>query len=159
MGPLAEYNQTSISYNKHSNKDRVVWADERRIPLASEGADEDDLVNKMHVDNIMIHHQVDSSQLKSSIAAARKMAFGPKYTGEGKLDFYSQNQFPDPESFKDDNNDLEMDPQPHHERVEQIQRAKFVPVANTRSNDLNTVNKRPLSTKQAKKPSYQKPMI
>lgn len=155
MGPLAEYDQTSINSYKPPNHERIVWADERRLPLALEGADEDDLVNKTHVRNVMIHHEVDSAQLRSSISSAKKISFGPKYKGDGKLDFYSQNQFPENEQRYEEFKDAEIERQGPPGHIEQIQRAKFVPVANTRPNDLNTVNKKPLNTKQAKKPSYQ----
>lgn len=159
MGPLAEYEQNLISYNKPIIRERIIWADERRIPLASEGADEDDLINKFHVDNITVHHKVNSSQLRSAIASAKKIAFGPKYNDEGKLDFYSQNQFIENESHKEDISDFENEAQYQQNQVEQIQRAKFVPVANTRSNDLNSFNKRSLNTKQSKKSSNKKPVI
>ena len=160
MGPLAEYDHNSMHYkNKSKIRERIVWADEKRIPLASEGADEDDLINKIRVDAIIIHHQVDSAQLRPSIMPIRKMAFGPKYTGEGKLDFYSQNKIPEPETYKEDFNDFERSARIQNPQSTQINRAKFVPVTNTKSNDLNCVSKRISSTKQSKKPGYQKPMI
>jgi hypothetical protein len=89
------------------------------------------------------------------------MAFGPKYTGEGKLDFYSQNQFQDHENNKVEDNDFEMEAHQQQQpgKVDHIQRAKFVPVTNTNPNDLNSYHKKSLNTKQEKKPGHQKPQL
>lgn len=132
MGPLAEYNQNSFIYSKGiGRKDKISWADMKRQPLAIEGAEEDDLINKFNVQNVIIHHHYDSSQLKSSLATSKRIAFGPKYTGEGKLDFYSQNNAQN-EDRKEDMSEYDMDSSLRTSGVEQIQRAKFVPVTNTR---------------------------
>lgn len=132
MGPLAEYNLSSINYSKGiGSKDRICWADMRRQPLAVEGAEEDDLINKYNIESVIIHHHYDSSQLKSSLATSKRIAFGPKYTGEGKLDFYSHNN-PSNENRKEDLSEFDMDSSLRTSGVEQIQRAKFVPITNTR---------------------------
>jgi len=158
MGPLAEYNQSSITYsNKSIPKQRVIWADERRMPLIQEEIDEYDFNNKVKMEAITIHHQVDSTHIKSAMSTT-KIAFGPKYTGEGKLDFYSQNDFGSHEARKEEGSDFDMDICAHTAEIEHIQRAKFIPVTNTRSNDLNSFNKRSINSK-IKKPIYNKPEI
>lgn len=148
MGPLAEYSQSSITYsNKSIPKQRVIWADERRMPLVQEEIDEYDYSNKAKVPAVIIHHQVDSTNIKSAMSSSR-ISFGPKYTGEGKLDFYWQNEFSNHEVRKEEGSDFDMDIGAHTAEVEYIQRAKFVPVSNTRSNDLNSFNKQTMNQRQ-----------
>lgn len=112
---------------------KIVWADEQRIPLAQEEADEYDLINKVNVEDIIIHHHIESSQLKSVLTPNKqKIPFGPKYTGEGKLDFYSQNNPPQPESRKEDMNEFEGDISIQSNGMNPAHRAKFVPVSHTK---------------------------
>ena len=47
MGPLVDYTQNHVAKSK--GRPRIFWADEKRIPLAQEGADELDLVNQKQV--------------------------------------------------------------------------------------------------------------
>ena len=96
--------------------------------------DENDLINKITVDPIIIHHQYHHTQLKSSISSSGKsLPFGPKYTGEGKLDFYAQdNPRKSKEDWKEDPNSYEPDLSSKNDKPGAPQRAKFVPVANTR---------------------------
>ena len=51
-----------------------------------------DLINKVSVGPVVVHHQYHASQLKSSFSSSKDLPFGPKYTGEGKIDFYEQNK-------------------------------------------------------------------
>lgn len=98
MGPLVDYNNNQYNQmSKHKKREKIVWADHKRLPLVYEEADEFDLINKINVDPILIHHHVLSSQLKSSFQRNKKLPFGPKYAGEGRVDFYSQNQQPQTE--------------------------------------------------------------
>lgn len=133
MGPLVDYNQHPMSYqNKSKVRQRIIWADEKRIPLAQEDADENDLINQIHVQEVIIHRHVDSSQLKPSIFTNKRLPFGPKYTGEGKLDFYSQNEAPQNETRKEDLSDFEGDIMAQPSELDTSHRAKYVPVKNTR---------------------------
>lgn len=110
MGPLAEYNaKQNAATKKRKIKTKICWADEKRIPLAQEGRDEDDLVNKFHVDQVIIHHQVEQSHLKSSMKGNGTPAFGPKYTGEGQIDFYRQSDVSGTDLKKEDVSDLDPD--------------------------------------------------
>lgn len=132
MGPLVDYSNNNKLSNKSRVRERLVWADEKRIPLAQEEADEYDLINKINVDPIIIHHHIDSTQLKSSLAITKRVPFGPKYTGEGKLDFYSQNEPSTNEMRKEDINELDADVCIQSTRMQVSQKAKFIPVSNTR---------------------------
>lgn len=157
MGPLVEYNHHNMGYaNKPKIRGKLVWADEKRIPLFYEGDDEFDLINRVNIESIVIHHHVHSSQLKSVLSTSKKVPFGPKYTGEGKLDFYSQNdQRQMNEERKEVNNyEPDMVTQPPQ------QRAKFVPVSNTRCNDLNSYNRNQTKIENnIVQPSYQRQVL
>jgi hypothetical protein len=158
MGPLVEYNHNGYP-NKSKLRGKLVWADEKRIPLTHEGPEEFDLINKINVESVVIHHHVESSQLKSSLSTSKRVPFGPKYTGEGKVDFYNQNdQRQTNEEMKETSSyESDMVAQPP-------QRAKFVPVSNTRCNDLNSYNKNQPPRNQNKtesnmQPSYQRQVL
>lgn len=73
MGPIDEYDQNIPHYNKKQNfKERIVWADEKGFALAQEEWDE-------------------YIAPKPAPKQNKRVPFGPKYTGEGKLDFYMPN--------------------------------------------------------------------
>jgi hypothetical protein len=158
MGPLVEYNHSGYP-NKSKLRGKLVWADEKRIPLTHEGAEEFDLINKINVESVVIHHHIESSQLKSALATSKRVPFGPKYTGEGKVDFYNQNdQRQTNEEMKETSSyESDMVAQPP-------QRAKFVPVSSTRCNDLNSYNRNQPPRNQTKtesnvQPSYQRQVL
>lgn len=133
MGPFVDYNQRDISYNKPKVRGRLVWADEKRIPLAQEGPDEFDLVNKINIEMIDLHHRYDSSHLRPVLTTNKRLAFGPKYTGQGKLDFYSQNETPQMAENRKEDFFQEPDMMSHPSGGPQgPKRANFVPVNNTR---------------------------
>lgn len=132
MGPFVDYNQRDVPYNKPKIRGRLVWADEKRIPLAQEGADEYDLVNQVNVQMVDLHHRYDSSQLKSVLSTSKRMAFGPKYTGQGKLDFYSQNEPPQVHDNRQEDFYQEPDMMAHSSGPQGPKRANYVPVSNTR---------------------------
>lgn len=132
MGPLVDYSNNNKAYNKSRGRERLVWADEKRIPLAQEELDEYDLINKINVDPIIIHRHIDSNQLKPLLSINKRVPFGPKYTGEGKLDFYSQNEPSTNELRKEDINEHDAEVCAQSNRMQVSQKAKFIPVSNTR---------------------------
>jgi hypothetical protein len=132
MGPFVDYNQRDASFNKPKGRGRLVWADEKRVPLAQEGPDEYDLVNQVNVQMVDLHHRYDSSQLKSVLSTSKRLAFGPKYTGQGKVDFYAQNETSQvPENRKEEfYQEADMIAQPS--APSGPARKNYVPVTNTR---------------------------
>lgn len=102
----------------------------------------------------MNHHQYHASQLKSSFSSLKVLPFGPKYTGEGKLDFYSQNQ-------KDKNFEEQKEEAPLYEVDINSRKA---PANGTRVNDLSSYNKNPHPKKQGMmekptQPQYQRTIL
>ena len=146
MGPLADNNDQNSNYiNKPKAKGSVMWADQRGMPLAQEENDEYVLMNKTNFNEMN----------------NRGVPFGPKYTGQGKLDFYSQNDFSGNELRKEEVSDFDINSETQQPGNKNPQRAKFVPISNTKSNDLNNQRNKHTSSKrphisQSTKPSYQK---
>lgn len=137
MGPLVNYNEYHQGHNKPKIKRSLVWADENRYPLACENLDEDDLINKISVAPIVTHHQYHATQLKSSFSSAKGLPFGPKYTGEGKIDFYSQNK-------REKHFEEEKEDAPLYEIDVNLREPQRRGNSNgTRVNDLSSYNKNP----------------
>lgn len=102
----------------------------------------------------MNHHQYHSTQLRSSFSSQKVLPFGPKYTGEGKLDFYAQNQ-------KDKNFEEQKEEAPLYE-IDINSRKPTT--ASTRVNDLSSYNKNPHPKKQGmmekpSQPQYQRTIL
>lgn len=139
-------------------KRSLVWADENRFPLACENLDEDDLINKVSVGPVVVHHQYHASQLKSSFSSSKDLPFGPKYTGEGKIDFYEQNK-------KERHFEEEKEEAPLYEvDVNLREPSRKATSGVTRANDLSSYNKNPHPKKHSKvegegQPQYQRTIL
>jgi len=84
------------------------------------------------------------------MSAEKGLPFGPKYTGEGKLDFYAHdNQV---NNFEDQKEPMvyEADMNAQTDFVQPSERMNYDPTVNTRVNDLSSYNKNPHPTKQTK---------
>jgi len=84
------------------------------------------------------------------MSAEKGLPFGPKYTGEGKLDFYAHdNQV---NNFEDQKEPMvyEADVNAQTDFVQPSERMNYEPTTNTRVNDLSSYNKNPHPTKQTK---------
>ena len=126
MGPLSEFNQ-NMPMHQYKHK-RLVWADEKGLSLVIEES-----------------NNVDPQILKPSNYLNKQAPFGPKYTWEGKLDFYAQNGPTKNEMFKEDISDFESDILIQNTRVGIGQRAKFISSHNSKPN--NNLNKEPSQVK------------
>jgi len=84
------------------------------------------------------------------MSAEKGLPFGPKYTGEGKVDFYAHdNQV---NNFEDQKESMvyEADVNAQTDFVQPSERMNYDPTGNTRVNDLSSYNKNPHPTKQTK---------